>query len=257
MFTLNDLHKLLSVAGLHLQDQRLQTYQQLLQPVISSNPSSVDASTVARSQQYHMNALQDIADVSALSVTPAQANKLKRDRLMQSLEDFLDTELAGLGLTLHTCGPLDILVFLSAHHIPSHSGSLLHDGTVQMAPSSVANCISQLSVGFDLLGRGNAWVNGTGNPALASSVKRWYRGYTRKSTAAGFKITGAQVAYDNPAVRLTSNKKMLHEFCCCAELQCRLNMPVLANQQNACLYVQDQMQLAAMTSDIACHASCN
>ena len=49
-------------------------------------------------------------------------------------------------------------------------------------------------MGFQQLGGGNVWINGTGNPALAPEVKIWQRGYTRQSTAAGYKIRGAQVS---------------------------------------------------------------
>ena len=46
------------------------------------------------------------------------------------------------------------------------------------------------------LGRTGPWSGtaGTGNPAASLEVREWQKGYTRLSTAAGFKITGAQIS---------------------------------------------------------------
>ena len=112
---------------------------------------------------------------------------------MHASAAFLDTVLAGLGLTLNNCGPMDMLIFLSEHYIPQHVGSQLPNGSVQMAPGSVANCISALNKGFQQLSRTGPWAHGQGNPTQAPEVRDWQRGHTRISTADGFKITGAQV----------------------------------------------------------------
>ena len=58
-----------------------------------------------------------MAAVTSHSVT--KDNLAKRQRLMHAFAAFLDTELAGLGLTLSNCGPMDVLIFRSEHYIPS------------------------------------------------------------------------------------------------------------------------------------------
>lgn len=108
---------------------------------------------------------------------------------------------------LQVIGPPDI----SDIYLPQrwHGGSRLPDGRVRMPPTTVGNCISALSMGFKELGRGNGWINGAGNPALAPEVKAWQRGYTRESTEAGFRSTGTQV------VTSTLLGQLIQSVCCC------------------------------------------
>ena len=91
-----------------------------------------------------------MATVTRSSVTPDNMNI--RDKIIDALAVFLQTELAGMGLSLQNCGPLEILIFMS-QDIPKHGRSKPAGTGVQMAPGTVANSISALSMGFQQLGR--------------------------------------------------------------------------------------------------------
>ena len=153
---------------------RQQIYQMLTQPAsIFSNQPVIDSFILAAFQQYYLRGLQQVASVTRNSVTPD--SMARRDSIVAALSTFLHTELAGMGLTLQNCGPLDHLIFMSQDYIPKHGRSKPASGDLQMAPDTVANCISAFSMGFQQLGRGNVWINGVGNPALAPEVKMWQR----------------------------------------------------------------------------------
>ena len=162
-------------------------YTAILQPAAQQAPlrPAPACSPSAAAEQYYAAALPSIAATARHSVTPA--NRRKRDQTLQALAAFLSGPLAGLGRNLLNCTDLDILVFITQHYIPQHSGSQLPDGSVRMAPGSVSNVLSALAMGLDELGR-----SGTANPARSPRVSCWRRGYTKESTAALFKATGAQ-----------------------------------------------------------------
>ena len=167
------------------------TFHGIMQPASLCPRQPAARQSVVASQQYYQTALQRVAKVCKLSVSPD--HRRRRELMLQSLSAFLQTELAGLGLDLQNCGPLEVLIFMSEHYVPQHSGSRLPNGSVQMAPNSVANSLSALSMGFQDMGRQGPWNNGAGNPVQCHDVKSWQRGYTRESTAGGYKSRGAQV----------------------------------------------------------------
>ena len=168
-----------------------ETFRQLVQPTQPCSSShAAELQPPAAAHQLYQTGLEQVAATSRKSVTAD--NRQKRDRIMDELAHFFQTELAGMGLTLQNCGYLDILVFMAVSYLPQHGGSMLPDGSVKMAPQSVANVISAISKGLEAIGRGSTWQ--LGNPAKAPEISTWLRGYTRELTADGFKTTGAMVS---------------------------------------------------------------
>ena len=180
--------------SLQVQAAGSQTFQSIIQSATTPTASQ-PAKTPSEALQFYMAGMQRIASFSRHNVT--DENRSKRDRIMHDFDNFLQTELCGLGISLQNSGPLDVLLFISEHYIPQHGHSKLPNGAISMAPGSVANVISHISMGLKELGRGNAWVNNSGNPALAPEVTAWQRAFRRQSTAGGFKITGAQACPPN------------------------------------------------------------
>ena len=127
------------------------TFHSIMQPASLCPRQPAARQSVVASQQYYQTAVQRVAKVCKLSVSPD--HRRRRELMLQSLSAFLHTELAGLGLDLQNCGPLEVLIFMSEHYVPQHSGSRLPNGSVQMAPNSVANSLSALSMGFQDMGR--------------------------------------------------------------------------------------------------------
>ena len=179
--------------GMSLQAQAIgsQTFKSIIQPATSPIPTHPPR-TKPEASQYYIAGVLRIAAFSRHSVT--DDNRTKRDRIITTVTDFLQTQSCGLGIDLHNCGPVDVLLFISEHYIPQHGRSRLPNGQISMSPGSVANVISHISMGLKELGRGNAWINNYGNPALAPEVAAWQQAFRRQSTAGGFQTTGAQVS---------------------------------------------------------------
>ena len=162
------------------------------QPPAYASLSPDDSNSPTASQQYYLAAAQPVAAVSKRSVT--QKNQHKGDQIMAALEQFFQTRLTGLGLSLQNCSPLDVLIYCPRPSSPVEAAwrqPYKEDGSRQMAPASGANCISALSKGFQATGRGSIWLEG--DPAKSPDVKAWLIGHIRDSTAAGFKTTVVKV----------------------------------------------------------------
>lgn len=84
--------------------------------------------------------------------------------------------------------------------LAKHGGTVLPDGSIVASPSGVNSCLSSLSTGFSLLGRGGGWSPVTlhGNPMHSAVLVHWRKGYKLQSWRRGCQETSA--------VPMTSNK---------------------------------------------------
>ena len=134
---------------------------------------------------------------AAVHIESAHADTTIRARsvAMQKLGDHLARLPPALGLSLATCSPIDLLVFLESLWPKAPPGEPL--------PLSFAyfkNMVSCWGTGFDLLGRTGAWDEGQrrGNPARGIRLSLWL-GALKKA----YKESGVQ---PEAAVPLTLDK---------------------------------------------------
>ena len=96
-------------------------------------------------------------------------NRQQRQRIHDELAAFLAS--TSHQPTLLTCTPEDLLVYLEMVYTKRHAGSLLPNGVLTAAPSSITNAISHMRLIFKELNRGEEWndTHSYGNPAAAWS----------------------------------------------------------------------------------------
>ena len=126
--------------------------------------------------------LDSVAAKAQASIT-AQ-NRACRQQIMQELEAFF--AVMPYQLSLQTCNPTDLLVFMERWYVPRHAGSLVR-GQPMAAPSSISTVVSHLRMIFKELGRGQFWDHSqkTGNPASCPELHQWSQGHRNVNVAAG------------------------------------------------------------------------
>ena len=78
---------------------------------------------------------------------------MRRDRTLQELEQWLSQLPASWGKSLMTCTPADIVTFLESHWLSAHATPRLADDSLIPSPRGLNRCLSNLSTGFQLIGR--------------------------------------------------------------------------------------------------------
>jgi len=73
---------------------------------------------------------------------------------MQKLSQWLSQLPTQWEKSLMTCTPADLIAFLQDHWLEAHAGTTLPDGSLISSPSGVNQCLSSMSTGFSLIGRG-------------------------------------------------------------------------------------------------------
>ncbi len=112
----------------------------------------------------------------------------RRDKVMQELHLWLLQLPAELGKTLSICTPADILVFMESHWVQQHAGTTMSDGSCIASPAGVNQCLSNLSTGFQLVGRIGDWcqLNPFGNAIKSIEVTQYRQGYRQKAFQIGY-----------------------------------------------------------------------
>ena len=142
----------------------------------------------------------DAAAIKAMaSITPE--NRQRRTQLAQELSQFL--QMLPHQPSLTHCSPEELLVYLEQQYIPRHAGTILANGQLMVAPSTISNVVSHLRMIFKEVGRGQLWHDSGrhGNPACAFQLQQWQQGHAKVSLRAGWRSTGA--------VELTEPKMLL------------------------------------------------
>ena len=143
---------------------------------------------------------------SLLSANDKMSNKWaaetvrRRDMTMQELHTWLQQLPASLGKSLMTCSPADVLVFMESHWVNQHTGTDMADGSCIASPAGVNQCLSNLSTGFQLIGRVGDWTQLThhGNPVQSIEVTQYRQGYRQKAFQLGY--------LEGSAVPMTADK---------------------------------------------------
>lgn len=118
---------------------------------------------------------------SLLSASEKMSNKWaaettsRRDKTMQELHTWLTQLPLALGKSLMACSPADLLVFMESYWVPHHAGTDMPDGSLIASPGGVNQCLSNLSTGFQLIGRIGDWspLNLSGNPIKSIEVTQY------------------------------------------------------------------------------------
>ena len=99
-----------------------------------------------------------------------------------------------------TCPPADLLVLMESYWVPHHAGTDMPDGSLIASPARVNQCLSNLSTGFQLIGRiGDCSpLNLSGNPTKSIEVTQYPQGYKQKAFQIGY--------LEGSAVPMTGNK---------------------------------------------------
>ena len=128
------------------------------------------------------------------------ATTARREKTMLELDQWLSCLPSSWGKSLLTCTPTDVIIFMERSWLAKHGGTVLPDGSIVASPSGVNSCLSSLSTGFSLLGRGGGWspVTPHGNPMHSAVLVHWRKGYKLQSWRRGCQETSA--------VPMTSNK---------------------------------------------------
>jgi integrase len=95
----------------------------------------------------------------------------------------------GGGRTVLDCTPDDVLVYITAHWLPGHSGRQ----SSEPGPSAVKSHLSLLSGALARVGREGRYnaLTGEGNPCACSWVEDYRKGYQRQQMLAGYQEVSA------------------------------------------------------------------
>ena len=169
-----------------------------MQPALTAPSASLPLLSEAAASSLYSHTLQTATAVSRSSVSAG--SRQKRDSIMLELSQFLSRLPGTPPPSLHTCSPLDVVVFLQGHYCLLHAGSITPGQLHVMAPGSLKNAVSALSQGFQELARCGPWNPATnhGNPVDSFPVSQWRRGYCNLASQAGYVSRGA--------LELTENK---------------------------------------------------
>ena len=128
----------------------------------------------------------------------------RREQLKAELSKFLSA--CPYGHSLQTCSPEDLLVYPVMVYIPQHAGSVLPNGEIIAAPTTMATTISHLCQIFKQFGRGDTWDEQLrhGNPACSYQLHSWQQGHRKISIAADFRTTGAKEMTEAKMMQLQS-----------------------------------------------------
>ena len=168
-------------------------YQFQLQPAMQQqSPDPSQQMSPQTAAQLYVDSLAAAAAVARQSVTCE--TKQKRDAIMHELAQFLSAVPSKIPKTLHNCTPEDLLVFLQSHYVVKHAGSITSQQQKTMAPGSLNNAVSSLTMGFRELQRNAKWdtASQTGNPCLSAQIVQWKKGYSRVASQAGYISRGAK-----------------------------------------------------------------
>mgnify|MGYP001810657052 CR=1 FL=1 len=99
----------------------------------------------------YASSLQQQAAAEAAVANPGTASAAAA--AVSEFTAWLQARSPARGVTLQTCAPIDISVYITTSWLPAHGSLLLDDGEVHAAPSYLENTISHLSTFFKNLGR--------------------------------------------------------------------------------------------------------
>ena len=178
-----------------------QFYISQFQPTASHCGAPTQFSPSAAAELYQ-HGLSSAAATAKHSIS--DQNWQRREQLKAELSGFLVA--CPYGQSLQNCSPEDLLVYLVMVYIPQHAGSVLPNGQIIAAPTTMATTISHLRQIFKQLGRGDTWDEQLrlGNPACSYQLHSWQQGHRKISIAADFKTTGAKEMTEIKMIHLQS-----------------------------------------------------
>lgn len=76
---------------------------------------------------------------------------------------------------------------MESHWVQQHAGTTMPDGSCIASPAEINQCLSNLSTGFQLMGRIGDWcqLNPHGNPIKSIEVIQYRQGYRQRAFQIG------------------------------------------------------------------------